>query len=70
MSQDMVIPEFQQRGWLTTITFQQDGDPPHNAHEVQNLLRHHFTKDGIISRAFPIRWLPRSPDLTPCDFWL
>ena len=55
MSQDMVIPEFQQCGWLTTITFQQDGGSPHNAREIQNLLRHHFSEDRIISRAFPIR---------------
>ena len=70
MLEDMVIPELQQRGCLATVTFQQDGAPPHIAREVQNLLRRHFTEDRIISRAFPTRWPPRSPDLTPCDFWL
>jgi hypothetical protein len=23
-----------------------------------------------IGRSGPLPWLPRSPDLTPCDFWL
>ena len=70
MLEDMIIPELQQRGCLSTITFQQDGAPPHIAHKVQNLLRRHFTEDPIISHTFPIRCSARSLDLTPYDIWL
>ncbi|KFM73374.1 hypothetical protein X975_20478, partial [Stegodyphus mimosarum] len=28
------------------------------------------TTKRVISRYFPTAWPPRSPDLTPCDFWL
>jgi hypothetical protein len=46
--------------------FQQDGATPHTANRVLELLR---TKlgDRIISKGL---WPPRSPDLTPCDYFL
>ncbi|GFY22106.1 uncharacterized protein TNCV_3297501 [Trichonephila clavipes] len=44
--------------------------PPHNASSVQQLLRQALTDVCVNSRSFPTAWLPRSPDLTPCDFWL
>lgn len=70
MLNNFVLPQLQQRQCLTTITFMQDGAPPHNGLCVQRFLRQHFTDDRVISRSFPTSWPARSPDLTPCDFWL
>ena len=51
----------------------QDEAPPHIAIRVQQLLRltpDTFTPERVISRCFPTEWMPRGPDLTPCDFCL
>ncbi|GFY31889.1 uncharacterized protein TNCV_2620261 [Trichonephila clavipes] len=29
-----------------------------------------FGDDRVLSRHFPHAWPPRSPDLSPCDYWL
>lgn len=65
-----VIPELQQHGRLQDTIFMQDGAPPHILRGVQQVLRATFTDARVISRCFPTAWPPRSPDLTPCDFWL
>lgn len=51
---------------LRTGYFQQDGAPPHIAHNTLEYLQQFFG-DRLISRG---RWPPRSPDLTPLDFYL
>ncbi|PRD34312.1 UNVERIFIED_CONTAM: hypothetical protein NCL1_15063 [Trichonephila clavipes] len=43
---------------------------PHITSSVQQLLRQAFTDARVISRSFPKTSPPRSPNLTPCDFWL
>jgi hypothetical protein len=70
MLETFVVPQLQQRQCLTETVFMQDGAPPHIGRAVQQLLRNHFTDDRVISRYFHMAWPPRSPDLTPCDFWL
>ena len=50
------------------IYFQQDGAPPHQIHEVRILLERLF-QDRWIATNGPIRWPPRSPDITPLDFY-
>lgn len=70
MLSSFVIPQLQQRQCLDKIIFMQDGAPPHIGKSVQQLLRHHFTEERVISRCFHVAWPPRSPDLTPCDFFL
>ena len=50
--------------------FIQNAAPPHIAHCVNQLLRHHFFKDRTISLQFITAWPPRSLDLNPCDIWL
>ena len=70
MLENFVIPQIQQHQCLDSITFMQDGAPPHIGLCVQQFLRQHFTNDRVISRAFPTIWPPRSPDLYPYDFWL
>ncbi len=51
------------------VIFQQDGAPPHFSKQVRAWLGENF--DGRwIGRGGPISWAPRSPDLTPLDFFL
>ena len=52
--------------------FQQDGSPAHyeevrgylNRNLPKKLIGHTGKEDDAL-----LRWLPRSPDLTPCDFF-
>lgn len=53
-----------QRMW-----FQQDGAPPHFARVVRDHLNTAF-ESRWIGRGGYIQWPPRSPDLTPLDFYL
>ena len=47
----------------------QDGAPPHFALSVRAWLGGHFPGRWM-GRRGPTEWLARSPDLTPCDFFL
>lgn len=49
--------------------FQQDGAPLHNSRNNMEYLRDSFQNNLIATRG-PINWRPRSPDLTPMDFFL
>ena len=49
--------------------FQQDGASPHYAIPVRRWLDKKF-KDHWIGRRGPLEWPARSPDLSPCDFFL
>lgn len=51
------------------LWFQQDGAPAHVAGETKAFLASIF-QSKVISRDFHHEWPPRSPDLTPCDFYL
>ena len=49
---------------------QNDGSaPPHFALTVRSWLDQHFSGRWL-GRRGPHEWPPRSPDLTPCDFYL
>lgn len=54
---------------MINTVWQQDGAPPHNSREVQTYLNEKY---GIrwIGTNGPIRWPPRSPDITPLDFFI
>lgn len=51
------------------IWFQMDGCPAHNSRNVRDLLNEYFGMQWI-GRYGPVRWPPRSPDLTPLDFYV
>lgn len=51
------------------LSFQQDGAPPHYFGPVRHWLNERFP-DRWIGRRGAIEWPPRSPDLTPLDFFL
>ncbi|GFX86738.1 DUF4817 domain-containing protein [Trichonephila clavipes] len=72
MLSEWLLPQLEES--IPDFILQQDGAPPHwnkNVHEFLNVrLPHHW-----IGRAGPryltcLHWPPRSPDLTPCDFFL
>ena len=48
----------------------QDGAPPHIARRVKDLLGTSFGDNRVLSRHFPHAWPPRSPDLSPYDYWI
>ena len=50
--------------------YQQDGAPPHYALEVRKFLNDNFPGQWIGRGSETIAWPPRSPDLTPLDFFL
>lgn len=49
--------------------FQHDGAPPHATLRTRQVLDASYP-DRWIRRGGPIHWSPRSPDLTPLDFFL
>jgi hypothetical protein len=51
------------------LILQQDGAPVHNANIVKNYLNEHFENRWIGTYGI-IKWPPRSPDLTPLDYFL
>lgn len=53
-----------------TLTFQHDGAPPHYALSVRQILAAKFDQNHVIGRGYGIPWPPRSPDLSPVDFYL
>ena len=48
---------------------QHDGAPPHYTRHVRDYLNESFTNRWL-GRGGPVAWPPRSPDLTPLDFYL
>lgn len=54
---------------INNVWFQQDGCPAHNTAAVQEFLDANFPNRIIGSRG-TILWPPRSPDLSPNDFFL
>lgn len=54
---------------LVRMFYQHDGAPPHRSQAVVQTLRNRFKKKLIAHRG-PVNWPPRSPDLTPMDYFL
>ena len=69
MMRNFMIPEIEKQGLVQDFWFQQDGATSHTARETMALLREHFP-GRLISRFGDVPWPPRSPDLTPADFFL
>jgi len=49
--------------------FQHDGAPPHYTRHVRDYLNESFP-NHTLGRGRPVAWPPRSPDLTPLDYYL
>jgi hypothetical protein len=72
MLQQWLLPQLEEDS--PGFIFQQDGAPPHFHNEVRSELNDRLPNRWI-GRAGSdddelLRWPPRSPDLTPCDFFL
>ena len=61
-----VAPQLE--GFQPWIIFQQDGAPPHWGSHVRRFLDATFPNRWI-GRDGPTSWPPRSPDITPLDFF-
>jgi hypothetical protein len=69
MLKEHVVPQLKAHHQCSRVVFQQDGAPPHVANVVKEFLSSTFGH-RIISRHFADAWPPRSPDLSPNDYWL
>lgn len=69
MLTNFLVPHLRRHRMLRRTVFQQDGAPPHFALTVRAFLNNTFP-GGWIGREGPIAWPPRSPDLTPLDFYM
>ena len=49
--------------------FQHDGAPPHYTRYVREYLNESFPNRWL-GRGGPVAWTPRSPHLTPLDYYL
>lgn len=63
------IAEFGVEYERESFWFQQDGATAHTARRSRAILQEMFPGQ-VVSLHEPIPWPPRSPDLSPCDFYL
>ncbi|GFU73750.1 DUF4817 domain-containing protein [Trichonephila clavipes] len=68
MITNFFIPELNNHD-VQELWFQQDGATCHTARATMDLLKDTFG-DRLISRFGPVKWPPRSCDLTPLDYFL
>ena len=56
------------------FVFQQDGAPPHSSLQLRAFLNEEVPQRWICRKSAQdstlCAWNPRSPDITPCDFYL
>ena len=57
-------------GMFRGLWWVQDGAPAHRLVEVRDRLNAVFVNNHVIGFGHNVEWPPRSPDLTPCDFFL
>lgn len=70
MLADFLVPALQElQGNTSRMWFQQDGATCHTARVSIELLKNVFP-GKLISKRGDIEWPPRSPDLSPCDYFL
>ncbi|KFM67718.1 hypothetical protein X975_00548, partial [Stegodyphus mimosarum] len=67
MLENFVFPQLEEL--QPHVFLQQDGAPPHWGTIIRSSLNDHFTGRWI-GQGGPIPWPPRSPDITPLDFFL
>ena len=67
MLKHYVVPQLEE--FQPRVVFQQDGAPPHWGLIVRDFLNETLPNRWI-GRSGPTPWPPRSPDITPLDFFL
>ena len=63
-----VVPQLQMKPIFDELFFQQHGAPPHYALRIRDYLNKVFPQRWFERRGSN-EWPPRSPDLTPMDFF-
>ena len=69
MLQNFFTPQLVRFPVNENTSFQQDGATSHTARMSMNAVNALFP-NRVVSRNGDISWPPRSPDLTPCDYFL
>lgn len=70
MLREFFFPQLHEfEAYNSTTWFQQDGATCHTSNESLTVVNELF-EGKLISRRKEIPWPPRSPDLTPLDFFL
>lgn len=67
--QEQIIPRIREVAIVDNVWYQHDGCPSHFVRPVTNLLNETFPNRWI-GRGGAVHWPPRSPDLSPNDFFL
>ena len=57
-------------GLFRGLWWAQDGAPAHRVIQVRDRLNEVFGNNRVVGLDHDVEWPPRSPDLTPCDFFL
>lgn len=70
MLQTSFFPALENMGIAEQTVFMQDGAPPHWGTIVRDWLTENFPLRWMGRGSPNMPWPPRSPDLTPCDFFL
>ena len=70
MLDDRILPSIREAygNMRRDIWFMQDGAPAHKGLNVRHKL-HEVFGNRVLGLGFRQEWPPRSPDLTPCDFF-
>lgn len=67
---DFILPRLQELNYdPETIIYQHDGAPAHRSNDATDWLDENFPQ-WIGFNSDDIKWPPRSPDLTPLDFFV
>ena len=70
MLEKVLVPKLERQHIQTSgLWFQQDGATPHTSRGVLSYLQEVFP-GKVISKGGDVPWPPRSPDLSPLDFFL
>ena len=67
--QNHLVPYLKSHRLCSKSIYRHDGAPPHVKGNVQQFLKNTFGEERLISRFNLHAWPPRSPDLSPVDFW-
>ena len=69
MLKEFLLPKLRELGNQKEIWFQQDGATAHTAGHSMDILKEMFPS-RLVSKRGDVEWPARSPDLSPCDFFL
>jgi len=64
-----LLPFLKSKRKFSSTIYQQDGAPAHYSLQARGILIKNFG-DRLIGRGLEVKWPPRSPDLSPLDYWL